>query len=101
VLFNEQKVGAVQTEIERCIATKTAGEQIKELELGAKDKDKFKEELLAYSPDIKVCAFVQKNSVVVKVVHGLCMYFGNAAREYVGKVIGRMGEWAEDVGDAR
>ena len=30
-------------------------------------------------------------------VHGLCMYFGNAAREYVGKVIGRMGEWAEDV----
>jgi hypothetical protein len=101
VLFNEQTVGAIQAAIERSIAAQSAVEQKKafiwQKELGAKDKDKFKEELLAYSPDVKACAFVQKDSVVIKVVHGLCKYFGNAAREYVGKVIGRMGEWAEDV----
>lgn len=101
VLFDEQSKGAVQNAITRSITTKTAEEKKKEFTwqngYGAKDKDKFKEELLAYSPDIKVCAFVQKDSTIVKVVHGLCKYFGSSAREYAGKVLGRMGEWEEDV----
>jgi hypothetical protein len=44
----------------------------------------------------KLCAFVQDGSTTIKVVHGLHNYFGEAAKEYCNKVLGRMGEWTEE-----
>jgi hypothetical protein len=40
---------------------------------------------------------MQKDSAIIKVIHGLSTYYGEAAREYCNKVIGRMGEWTDEI----
>lgn len=97
----KQTKGAVLSAIEQ-VMTAQSPEEIKEQFLwqakrGKEKKDEFKIELLASgSPDIKVCAFVQNGSNIIKVVHGLHKYCGHAAKEYCNTVLGRMGEWTDE-----
>lgn len=96
----EQK-GAVVLAIEQVMANQSP-EEIKrdflwQKNKGEEKKGDFKNELLSsYSPDIKLCAFVQNGSTTIKVVHGLHNYFGEAAKEYCNTVLGRMGEWTDE-----
>jgi hypothetical protein len=96
-----QKKGAVVLAIEQVMAAQSTEEMTEQFmwqqKKGKDKKDDFKTELLSSgSPDIKVCAFVQNGSNIVKVVHGLHKYYGNAAKEYCNTVLGRMGEWTDE-----
>lgn len=92
--------GAVETALSKRIATQTAHERNQEFgwqkSKGDAQRAEYKEQLLAFSPDVRACAFVQKGSTVIKVAHGMTKYFGDAAKEYNGKVLARLGEWTAD-----
>ena len=62
---------------------------------GSTNKADFKDEVL-FRDNIVCIGFLQKNSPIVKVVHGVTVYHGNDAPELKKKLLGRVGEWTED-----
>lgn len=62
-------------------------------EKGVAGKGDIKDEILAYSPEIKSFGVVFKGSPAVKVLHGITKYHGRHAPELNGAVLGRIGKW--------
>ena len=62
---------------------------------GSSNRDEFKNEAL-FKDCILCFGFVQKGYPILKVVHGVTVYYGNDAPELKKKLLGRVGEWTAD-----
>lgn len=63
---------------------------------GSANKAEYKQEAL-FKDNVLCHGFVQKGSPILKVIHGVTLYYGNDAPELKKKLLGRVGEWTEDI----
>jgi hypothetical protein len=84
---------AIEKVIERCTAARVKKELKWQWSGGAANYSKFKEEALTPGQGIKVYGFVQEDSPVIQVIHGLGRFFDSEAPEEIsGKPIAFIGD---------
>ena len=92
-------VGAVEAALEgeilACDREAELGYYLWQKNAGSSNRDEFKNEAL-FKDCILCFGFVQKGYPILKVVHGVTVYYGNDAPELKKKLLGRVGEWTTD-----
>jgi hypothetical protein len=84
---------AIEKVIERCTVARVKKELKWQWSGGAANYSKFKEEALTPGQGIKVYGFVQEDSPVIQVIHGLGRFFDSEAPEEIsGKPIAFIGD---------
>eukprot|EP00956_Cyclotella_meneghiniana_P002154 scaffold2424_cov62-Cyclotella_meneghiniana.AAC.7 len=87
-------MAALRAEVLACTGKKLCEQFMWQQDTGSAKKAEFMEDVVSgQAGHIKMFAFVQKGSTIVKVVHGVTRYLGRDAPELKRCVIGRVVEW--------
>ena len=90
-------LAALKGEVLACTPEKLRELCMWQPELGSAKKEDFREEvLLGHPANILVLACLQKDSPVLKLVHGITKYMGRDAPELKKVFLGRVGEWTPE-----